>query len=136
MSNVLMSDIADATAEVLVDVDSLLDWAYSECRHSFATKWGHMHAATAEDLKHVTVANLVSLMFDAGQPAGVTKAARDALSERYVADPDVQARIKVVASRIAAEREADEAQDRAEREDDLRSALGYSKAAWPARVAA
>lgn len=124
MSNVLMSDIADATAEVLVDVDSLLDWAYSECRHSFATKWPRVSEATAEDFGHVTVANLVSLLFDAGQPAGVTKAARDALSERYVADPDVQARIKVIAQRIADERAEGERQDRAEYQEQFDRLMG------------
>lgn len=131
MSNVLMSDIADATAEVLVDVDSLLDWAYSECRHSFATKWPRVDAATAEDFRHVTVANLVSLLFDAGQPAIVTQAARDALSERYVADADTQARIKDVAQRIANEREEDERQDRAEHHQQFLRIMDLSAATMP-----
>ncbi len=136
MGHLLQSDIADATAEVLVDADSLLDWAYGECLHTYPTKWPRVSEATAEDFKHVTVANLVSLLFDAGQPASVTKAARDALSERYIADLDVQARIKVTAQRIADEREADERQDREEREADLRRSLGYTTAAWPTREAA
>lgn len=125
MGHLLQSDIADATAEVLVDADSLLDWAYGECQHTYPTKWPRVSEATAEDFKHVTVANLVSLLFDAGQPAGVTKAARDALSERYVADPEVQARIQLTAQRIARERAEDERQDREERESDLRRSLGY-----------
>ncbi len=124
-AHLLQSDIADATVEVLVDADSLLDSAYGKCLHTYPTKWPRVSEATAEDFKHVTVANLVSLLFDAGQPASVTKAARDALSERYITDPDVQARIKVTAQRIADEREADERQDRAEREADLRRSLGY-----------
>lgn len=136
MGQLLKSDIAEATAEVLVDADSLLDWIYGECLHTFPTKWPRVAEATAEDFGHVTVANLVSLLFDAGQPAGVTKAARDALSERYVADKDVQARIQLTAQRIADERAEAERQDREEREADMRRSLGYSKSAWPTREAA
>lgn len=125
MGHLLKSDIADATAEVLVDVESMLDWAFGECRHTFPTKWPSMNEATAEDFKHVTVANLLSLLFDLGQKPGVTKAARDALAERYLALPEVKERIEVIAGRIARERAADDAQDRAEREHDLRRSLGY-----------
>jgi hypothetical protein len=135
-AHLLQSDIADATAEVLLDVESILDWTYAEIRNCFPSKWPHLGEATSHDLSHVTVANLVGLLFDAGQSKVVTKAARDAWAERYLADPEVKARVEVIAQRIARERAEDERQDREEREADLRRSLGYTTAAWPTREAA
>ncbi len=95
-----MDYIADATAQVLRDVDTLTDWIYAECMLAEeVSERPRIKEASAEDFKHLTVPQLVALLFDAGQPANVTQAARDEISNRYLAQPSTRARIDKLADR-------------------------------------
>lgn len=116
---------SDAAAELLADADTLIDWIGSECLATYSTKWPHIEEATAEDFSHATVANLVSLLFDPGQPAATVIAARDAISNRYLMLPANLHKINVIADRLAAQEAEDRRQDREELNAQFKRVMGY-----------
>ena len=83
---------------------------------------------TAEDFKHSSVGVMLSIAFDAGQPAQTRAAVLDAIGERFLADGHTQ----VLASELAAEIE----QKRLAQEQEDREDLAAERRDFPAMVRA
>ena len=102
---------AEAEAEALRDVDGLAEWLSSACYMVPAQKLQPvLRDKTAEDFTSWTIPALLALLFDAGQPAQTTMAARDALRARRLISPmvarDVEQQTDERAGEIAEQEEA------------------------------
>lgn len=126
-----MSNYRDeAVAEVLRDTDTFADWLYSECFGAdVCGERPHIKEASAEDFKHLKMPQLVALLFDAGQPANVTQAARDEISNRYLALPSTQAYIDRIVDRDETAHEHESMFDRIMGGHPLRSFPAIRRAA-------
>lgn len=84
----------EARAEALRDSDEIAEWLTTECYRAAPAVWQPvLRDKTAADFASMSVADLLALLMDCGQPMATTRAVRDALAERYCAIPAVAARI-------------------------------------------
>jgi len=76
--------LEEARSEALRDADELAEFLSTGCyRYATLPLMPLLRDKTAEDFADWSVAALLALLFDAGQPAQTTVAARDALASRY-----------------------------------------------------
>lgn len=82
----------EARAEALRNSDELAEWLTGACYCVKPAAWQPvLRDKTAADFAGWAIPDLLALLFDAGQPATTVVAARDALAERYCAQPAVAA---------------------------------------------
>lgn len=122
---------AEATAEVLSDPESLMDWLYGECHKRHGAQWPSMVDCTAEDFNDTPTHKLVSLMFDLGQKPHITQAARDAILNRYMDQQSVRERIEFRAMVLEQQDAEDKRQDRAEIREQFMRVMDWGPAAMP-----
>ena len=92
----------EARAEALRDSDSLAEWMSGCCYLAKVSDFQPTQGEkTAMDYLHWSTPDLISLMFDQGQPARVTRAVRDVLADRFTGSDSVSAWIDHRAVEIA-----------------------------------
>lgn len=125
--------IPDATRRVLGDAGGFSRWLLNHCMRIRSSEPSALldPETTAAQLKFLCVPSLVSLVNDMRQAKGVTIAARDALTLRYLADDIVKARIVATARQM----HADEALQRVQAQDDVDAQLRRTNAATASLLA-
>lgn len=132
MQIVMMHDAQDqlaAVKQVLADADGFADWLSGQCLATAPVTWTRMISAAAEDFCLTQVHKLLALAADGSQPPLVRCAAMDAITARYLADEDTQARVISEANAIAAERAAVALERKQELAAEAVAVLGYRRAA-------
>lgn len=95
---------ATAEEDALRDVDDIAAWLCEECNHAEPAPWSPMLVErSAQDFKATPVPQLLALLMDEGQPVNTTLAVRDALVQRYLSRPAVQAHVMARTCEISRE---------------------------------